>query len=76
MEISQFKKLLSNEEYLEFESYISNEITRYERKALTSIHSDQIDKESADRAKYYKELLDIPRNKIASSEINKNKTKL
>lgn len=76
MEISLFKKLLSNEEYLSFEAYIKNEIIRYERKAIASIHSNEIDRESADRAKYYQELIDIPRSKIASSEINKNKTKL
>lgn len=76
METSQFKKLLSNEEYLSFEAYIKNEIIRYERKAIASIHSNEIDRESADRAKYYQELLDIPRNRISSSEINKNKTKL
>lgn len=76
METSQFKKLVSNEEYLAFEAYIKNEIIRYERKAIASIHTNEIDKESADRAKYYQEIIDIPRNKISSSEINKNKTKL
>lgn len=76
MEISQFKKLVNTEEYLAFESYIQSEIIKAERKAIASIHTDEIDKENANRAKFYKEILDIPRNKINAWKMGENKTKL
>jgi hypothetical protein len=76
MEISQFKKLLNNLEYLEFESYIKAEILKAERKAISSIHTDEIDKESANRAKFYQEIIDIPRNKVNAGKMSENKTKL
>lgn len=76
METSQFKKLLSNEEYLEFEAYVKNEILRYERKAIASIHTDEIDRESADRAKFYQEVINMPRNKIKAWKMGESKTKL
>lgn len=76
MEISQFKKLLNNIEYLEFESYLKSEILKAERKAIASIHTDEIDKESANRAKFYQEVIDIARNKVNAGKMSENKTKL
>jgi hypothetical protein len=76
MEISQFKKLLNSEEYLAFEQYIQTEITKAERKAIASIHTEEIDKENANRAKFYSEILSIPRNKISAWEMGKWKTKV
>ena len=37
MELSQFKKLLMNEDYLSFEAYIKSEILRNKEKASESI---------------------------------------
>lgn len=70
------KVLLSSLEYLEFERYIKEEILKYERKAIESIHSWTIDHESANRAKFYQEVINMPRNKISANKINTNKTKI
>lgn len=76
MEIQQFKALLSNEHFIAFEQYVKWEILLAERKAIASIHKDEIDKESANRAKYFEELINIPRNKVKAEKMNENKTKL
>lgn len=76
MEISQFKSLLNNDHYLAFEQYIQSEINKAEKKAIASILTDKIDTESANRAKFYNEILSIPRNKISAWEMGKGKTKV
>ena len=78
MEITQFKKLLTNEDYLSFEAYIKGEITRCKDKASESITLglDKIDIESANRAKYYSELLQIPHSKVQAGKMGENKSKL
>jgi CRISPR/Cas system CMR-associated protein Cmr3 (group 5 of RAMP superfamily) len=76
MEIQQFKTLLNNPEYLAFEQFVKWEIASAEKKAIQSILSDKIDIENANRAKFYTELLAIPRNKISANKMNDNKTKL
>ena len=76
MEISQFKALLNNDHYLAFEQYIKLEINKAEKKAIDSILTDKIDIENANRAKFYNEILSIPKNKISAWEMGKNKTKI
>ena len=72
----QISKLLNTPEYLVLEKYIESEILKSERKAIESIHSVEIDKESANRAKFYREVLDIPNNKLTSMKMNEKKTAL
>lgn len=72
----QISKLLSTPEYLVLEKYVESEILKSERKAIESIHYGEIDKESANRAKFYREMLDIPRNKLSSMKMNEKKTAL
>lgn len=72
----QISKLLNTPEYLVLEKYIESEILKSERKAIESIHSGEIDKESANRAKFYREVLDIPNNKLTSMKMNEKKTAL
>ena len=64
----QISKLLNTPEYLVLEKYVETEILKSERKAIESIHSGEIDKESANRA--------IPRNKLRSMKMNEKKTAL
>ena len=72
----QISKLLNTPEYLVLEKYVETEILKSERKAIESIHSGEIDKESANRAKFYREVLDIPNNKLTSMKMNEKKTAL
>ncbi len=76
MEIQQFKNLLNNTDYLAFEQFIKWEILSAERKAINSIHTDTIDKENANRAKFYNEMISIPRNKISANKMNDKNTKI
>lgn len=76
MEIQQFKNLLNNVDYIAFEQLVKLEILSAERKAINSIHTDEIDKENANRAKFYNELISIPRNKISANKMNEKKTKM
>lgn len=78
MELSQFKKLLTNEDYLNFEAYIKSEIQRCKDKASESITlwMDKIDVENANRAKFWTELLQIPHSKVQASKMSENKSKL
>ena len=78
MEITQFKKLLTNEDYLSFEAYIKSEIQRCKDKASESITLwlDKIDVENANRAKFWTELLQIPHSKVQASKMSENKSKL
>jgi len=66
MELQQFKELLMNENFIAFEQYVQLEIRKAEKSAIASINSDTIDKENAYRAKFYEELINIPRNKVKS----------
>ena len=61
-------------DYLEFEKYIKGEILKAERKAIASIHTKNIDEESANRAKFYQEVIDLVRTKIKTKDMNKKKT--
>lgn len=70
------KVLLSSPDYLEFERYIQEEILKAERKAIESIHSWTIDHESANRAKFYQEVINMPRNKIKAGKMWESKTKM
>lgn len=72
----QLQRLINNADYKEFESYIQSEILKAERKAIESIHSWVIDLESANRAKFYREVLDIPSNKLTSMKMKEKKTAL
>lgn len=72
----QLQRLINNADYKELESYIQAEILKAERKAIESIHSGVIDLESANRAKFYREVLDIPNNKLTSMKMNEKKTAL
>lgn len=78
MEITQFKKLLTNEDYLTFEAYIKAEIQRCKDKASDSITLwlDKIDVENANRAKYWQELIQIPYSKIQAGKMSESKSKL
>lgn len=76
MKTQTSKNLLSNIDYLEWETYIREEILKAERKAINSIHSWDIDHESANRAKFYQEVININRNKVNAEKINKEKTKV
>lgn len=76
METSRIKQLLTNQDYLSFEAMVKEEIVRAKDKAFASIWTESIDLENANRAKFYQELIDLPRNRVSASEINKNKTKL
>lgn len=76
MEISQFKALLNDDNYLAFEQHIQGEIRKAEKKAIASITTDILDTENANRAKFYEEILSIPRNRISAIEMGKKKTKI
>lgn len=78
MEITQFKKLLTNEDYLNFEAYIKAEIQRYKDKASESITLglDKIDIENANRAKFWQELIQTPHSKVQAGKMSENKSKL
>jgi hypothetical protein len=78
MELSQFKKLLTNEDYLNFEAYIKAEIQRCKDKASESITLwlDKIDVENANRAKFWAELIQVPHSKLQASKMSENKSKL
>ena len=76
MELSQFKALLNDDNYLAFEQHIQGEIRKAEKKAIASITTDILDTENANRAKFYEEILSIPRNRISSSTLNTTKTKI
>lgn len=78
MEITQFKKLLTNEDYLNFEAYIKSEIQRCKDKASESITLwlDKIDVENANRAKFWVELIQIPHSKVQAGKMGENKSKL
>ena len=78
MEITQFKKLLTNEDYLNFEAYIKVEIQRCKDKASESITLglDKIDLENANRAKYWQELIQIPHSKVQAGKMSESKSKL
>lgn len=76
MELQQFKALLNTESYLAFEQYVQGEIRKAEKQAIASITSDKIDTENAYRAKFYEELISIPRNKVSAEKMNTKKTKL
>lgn len=72
----QLQRLINDADYKEFVSYVESEILKAERKAIESIHSWAIDLESANRAKFYREVLDIPSNKLTSMKMNEKKTAL
>lgn len=76
MELSQFKALLNDDNYLAFEQHIQIEIRKAEKKAIASITTDTLDTENANRAKFYEEILSIPRNRITAIEMSKKKTKI
>ncbi len=76
MEISQFKALLNNDDYLALEQYWLNEIRKAEKKAIASMLTNTPDIENANRAKFYEEFLNITRNKVASSWLNSTNTKI
>lgn len=78
MEITQFKKLINNEDYLNFEAYIKSEIQRCKDKASESITLglDKIDVENANRAKFWTELIQIPHNKVQAGKMSETKTKV
>lgn len=78
MEISQFKKLLTNEDYLTFEAYIKSEIIRCKEKASDSLTLwiDKADIENANRAKFWNELLQIPHSKVQAGKMSESKSKL
>lgn len=76
MELSQFKKLLTNEDYLNFEAYIKWEIARAKEKAFNSIWTNEIDVENANRARFWEELIQIPHSKLQATKMSETKTKL
>lgn len=76
MEISQFKKLLTNEDYLNFEAYMKSEIARCKEIAFNSIWTNDVDIENANRAKYWQELIQIPHSKVQAGKMSETKTKV
>lgn len=71
MNTEQARSLISSDSYIAFQKYISDEITRSEKKAIASIHAKNIDEESANRAKFYQECLDIVANKAKGVELKR-----
>lgn len=55
---------------------IEKEIQTSERQAFESIGKDKPNKDAFYRAKYLREALSLPDNKIKASKMNLNKTKL
>ncbi len=68
--------LLNTEAFLLFEEYIKKEIQLNKDKAFNSIWTTEIDIESANRAKFYEECINIPRNLLKAKSMNTGKTSI
>jgi len=76
MEENTISWLVNSDLFLLFEAYVRQEVKNNKEKAFQSISTDKIDIESANRAKFYEECINIPRNLLAAKKMNKNKTNI
>lgn len=74
--IQTLEKLISLPMWGAYIEMIEAEIKMSESQAFESIGSDKPNKDAYYRAKYLREALSLPENKIKASKMNLNKTKL
>ena len=68
--LKALEALISDPKWNAYKELIEEEIKTSERQAFESIGKDQPNKDAYYRAKYLKEALSIPENKIKASKMN------
>lgn len=66
--------LISDPKWNAYVELLEKEISDSERKALASITESEPDRNSALRAKFLREALELPKNSVNASKMNSNKT--